>query len=56
MTAPATPKDNPPPTYPSGGSKKVSNEPLYGFVPRRVNAKQVQAALVREIHETRLKN
>ena len=31
-----------------GGSKKISNEPLFGFVPRRVTAKQVQGALVRE--------
>ena len=30
------------------GSKETSNEPLYGFVPRRVTAKQVQRALVRE--------
>ena len=27
---------------------KIPNEPLYGFVPRRVTAKQVQVALVRE--------
>lgn len=31
-----------------GGAKKVSNEPLFGFVPRRVTAKQVQGALVRK--------
>jgi len=55
MTASATPKEYPPPTYPGGGSKKVSNEPLYGFVPRRVTAKQVRVALVRETHEARLK-
>jgi len=46
MTASSTPKDNPPSTY--SGPKKVSSEPLYGFVPRRVAAKQVQVALVRE--------
>ena len=49
MTASSPPKD------PSGGSKKLSNEPLYGFVPRRVTAKQVQVALVREFHDARLK-
>jgi pre-mRNA-splicing factor ATP-dependent RNA helicase DHX15/PRP43 len=48
MTAPSTPKDGPPPTYPGGGSKNISNEPLYGFVPRRVTAKQVKGVLVRE--------
>ena len=42
------PEDNPLPTRPGGGSKKVSNKPLYDFVPRRVTAKQVQVALVRE--------
>lgn len=30
------------------GSKKISNEPLFGFVPRIVNAKQVQGVLVRD--------
>lgn len=44
----STPKDGFQPTHPSGGSKKFSNEPLYGFVPRMVAAKQVQGALVRE--------
>ena len=43
-----TPKDGLPPTHPGGGSKNISKEPLYGFVPRRVTAKQVQGALVCE--------
>ena len=30
------------------GCQKISNEPLFGFIPRRVTAKQVQVALVRE--------
>ncbi|KAF9650365.1 P-loop containing nucleoside triphosphate hydrolase protein [Thelephora ganbajun] len=38
-------KDTPPPIHPGDASKKISGEPLYGFVPRRVTARQVQAAL-----------
>lgn len=41
-------KDNLPATYPGGGSSRNTKEPLYGFVPRRVTAEQVQGALVRE--------
>ena len=48
MTASSTPKDNPPPARSGSGAMKIPNEPLYGFVPRRVTAKQVQVALVRE--------
>ena len=43
----STPKEIPPPTRLAGGSGKTPKEPLYGFVPRRVNAKQVQGVLVR---------
>ena len=45
MTSSTAVKQNPPP---GGGSKKIPNEPLYGFVPRMVTAKQVRVALVRE--------
>lgn len=48
MTASSTTKENPPLAHSGGGPKKLSTEPLYGFVPRRVTAKQVQVALVRE--------
>ena len=44
----STPKDGSLPTHPGGGYKNISKEPLYGFVPRRVTAKQVQGVLVRE--------
>lgn len=46
MTASSTPTQ---PTPLGGGSKKISNEPLFGFVPRRATAIQVQGALVREV-------
>ena len=47
-TTSSTPRDNPPPAYSGSEPKKIPSEPLYGFVPRRVAAKQVQVALVRE--------
>lgn len=47
MTASPTPKKNPPHSGDQvGGSKRKENEPLYGFVPRRVTAKQVELVLV----------
>ena len=33
-----------------GGSDEEENDPLFGFVPRMVTAKQVGAALVSEQH------
>jgi len=46
MTA-SKPKRNPPHQQDqTGGSNGTGNHPLYGFVPRRVTAKQVEAVLV----------